>query len=70
MGRFELAGDFVINSTLKPHVNDNFRVVSSPGKALHHDTTTGEAIYPKILATVRGSALPIPVTLVDTRVYK
>lgn len=34
MGNFELVSDFVINDTLKPHINDNFHVVDVPGSAL------------------------------------
>ena len=52
MGRFELASDFVINNTLKPHVNTNFRV-ASPGKPLNCPKT-GTSTYPKILTTGSG----------------
>ena len=60
MGNFELVSDFVINDTLKPHVNDNFRVVDSPGQALHCDPNTGEAVYPKILTTGAGNGVHRP----------
>jgi len=60
MGNFELVSDFVINDTLKPHVNDNFRVVDSPGQALHCDPHTGEAVYPKILTTGAGNGVHRP----------
>mmetsp|Transcript_1218 Transcript_1218/g.2327 ORF Transcript_1218/g.2327 Transcript_1218/m.2327 type:complete len:488 (-) Transcript_1218:247-1710(-) len=60
MGRFELSSDFVINDTLKPHVNNNFRVVSSPGQPLHHDCARGQPIYPKILTTGSGNAVHLP----------
>lgn len=59
MGKYKLASDFVINDTLKPHINDNFRVVASPGKALHCPTT-GALVYPKILTTGSGNAIQSP----------
>lgn len=57
MGNFELASDYVINDTLKPHVDTNFRVVSAPGKALGCHPDTGEPIFPKILTTGSGNAI-------------
>ncbi|KAL3768633.1 hypothetical protein ACHAW5_004328 [Stephanodiscus triporus] len=57
---FELPSDSVISDTLKPHVNDNFRVLTSPGGALYCDPNTGEAVYPKILTTGAGNAIHIP----------
>ena len=60
MAIFELASDFVINHTLKPHINDNFRLLSSPGTLLHSDPTTGAPIYPKILCTGSGNAVQEP----------
>lgn len=59
MGRFELASDFVINDTLKPHVGTNFRV-TNPGKPLRVCPETGKEIYPKILATGSGNAVHEP----------
>jgi len=60
MRYFELASDFVINDTLKPHVNDNFRVMSTPGQPLHKNLNTGEVVYPKILTTGSGNAVHLP----------
>jgi dipeptidase E len=57
---FELPSDSVINDTLKPHVDVNFRVLPSPGEALYCDPNTGEAVYPKILTTGMGNAIHIP----------
>ena len=57
---FELSSDSVISDTLKPHVNVNFRVLSSPGEALYCDPNTGEAVYPKILTTGMGNAIHLP----------
>lgn len=55
-----MASDSVISDTLITHVNDNFRVVNSPGQALHVDATTGEAVYAKILTTGSGVGIHIP----------
>lgn len=70
MGRFELASDFVINHTLKPHVHTNFRVDGvAPGKPLRKQqqtnsedatTTTTTVVYPKILTTGSGNAVHEP----------
>jgi hypothetical protein len=60
MGNFELASDFVINDTLRPHVNDNFRVVESPGKPLRDQSNNGELVYPKILTTGGGTGVHRP----------
>ena len=73
MGRFELASDFVINHTLRPHVHTNFRVDGvAPGRPLNKkqsgeaetstdtDTSTSSSIYPKILATGSGNAVHLP----------
>lgn len=60
MGNFELASDFVINDTLQPHVNDNFRIVEHPGSALHDPARPGLATYPKILTTGSGNAVHRP----------
>ena len=60
METFELPSDSVINDTLKPHVDVNFRVLPSPGEALYCDPNTGEAVYPKILTTGMGNAIHIP----------
>lgn len=59
MMQFELASDFVINQTLRPHVGDNFRVVAFPGKAIECPDT-GSLIYPKIIMTGSGSAVHEP----------
>mmetsp|Transcript_26217 Transcript_26217/g.52777 ORF Transcript_26217/g.52777 Transcript_26217/m.52777 type:complete len:526 (+) Transcript_26217:467-2044(+) len=56
---FELASDFVINDTLKPHVGDNFRV-AAPGLPLHQCPDTGNAIYPKIMTTGSGNGIHEP----------
>ena len=55
---FELASDFVINDTLKPHVGNNFRV-AAPGLPLQCPKT-GEKKYPKILTTGSGNAIHEP----------
>lgn len=55
---FELASDFVINETLKPHVCANFRV-AAPGLPLHCEES-GNVIYPKILSTGSGNAVHEP----------
>lgn len=55
---FELASDFVINDTLKPHVGDNFRV-AAPGLPLQCPDT-GRAIYPKIMTTGSGNGIHEP----------
>jgi len=55
---FELASDFVINDTLKPHVGDNFRV-AAPGLPLQCPDT-GKAIYPKIMTTGSGNGIHQP----------
>lgn len=55
---FELASEFVINDTLKPHVDANFRV-AAPGLPLHCPDT-GRDIYPKILMTGSGNAVHEP----------
>ena len=60
MGNFELASDFVINDTLRPHVNDNFRVVPSPGQPLRDESNNGELVYPKILTTGGGTGVHRP----------
>ena len=65
MGRFELASDFVINHTLKPHVHTNFRVDGvAPGKPLQrqqNQQANGSAtVYPKILTTGSGNAVHEP----------
>ena len=57
---FELASDFVINDTLRPHVNDNFRVMPSPGQPLRDQSTNGELVYPKILTTGSGNNVQDP----------
>jgi dipeptidase E len=59
MGKYEIDDDFVINDTLKPHVNDNFRVTSYPGAPLHHDPS-GRAVYPTLLTTGSGNAIHLP----------
>ena len=60
MRYFELASDFVINDTLKPHVNDNFRVLTSPGQPLRKDLNDSEVVYPKILTTGSGNNVQNP----------
>ncbi|KAL7429733.1 hypothetical protein ACHAXH_002504 [Discostella pseudostelligera] len=60
MSYFELASDFVINDTLRPHVNDNFRVLQSPGQPLGDDLKTGKVVYPKILTTGSGNNVHDP----------
>ena len=60
MRYFELASDFVINDTLRPHVNDNFRVMPSPGQPLHKNLNNGEPVYPKILTTGSGNGVHLP----------
>lgn len=75
MGRFELASDFVINHTLKPHVHDNFRVDGvAPGRPLLVPTSATQGglaeqqqeqapprqVYPKILTTGSGNAVHEP----------
>jgi dipeptidase E len=57
---FELSSDSVISDALITHVNDNFRVVESPGQALHCDPVSGEAVYAKILTTGSGNGIHIP----------
>ena len=66
MGRFELASDFVINHTLKPHVHTNFRVDGvAPGQPLQKQQNnstdaTAATVYPEILTTGSGNAVHEP----------
>ena len=55
---FELASDFVINETLKPHVGNNFRV-AAPGLPLQCPES-GNITYPKIITTGSGNAIHEP----------
>jgi len=55
---FELASDYVINHTLKPHVGDNFRV-AAPGLPLQCPDS-GRAVYPKIMTTGSGNGIHEP----------
>ena len=59
MSRFELASDFIINDTLKPHVGKNFRI-ANPGQPLHICPQTGRKIYPRILTVGSGNGVQEP----------